>query len=156
MTRRLLRTWASAAMALGALAWSAPGMAHDDDATRSPVCQLRTLRGLYVFAADGFTIPANVALPKAIVEFIGFNGDGTLTSPGGATRSINGAIGQFPGGGVGTYTLGNDCRGSLSFVGGPNFDIFVSPQGDELWMIQTDAGNVLQGKVSRVWPDRGR
>ena len=58
-------------------------------------CTVNTLRGLYVFSATGFIIPAAPASaqPKAIVEFIRFNGDGTLDVPG-ATRSLNGVITQ--------------------------------------------------------------
>jgi hypothetical protein len=52
------------------------------------VCDLHTLRGSYVFAASGYNIVAGVPQPKAIVELIDFNGDGTLTVPGGAV-SIN-------------------------------------------------------------------
>ena len=59
---------------------------HDDD-----VCGVNTLRGTYVFAATGFNIVAGVAQPKAIVEVIEFNGDGTLSVPA-ATLSANGMI----------------------------------------------------------------
>ena len=55
------------------------------------VCGVKTLRGTYVFAATGFNIVAGVALPKAIVEVIEFNGDGTLSVPA-ATLSANGVI----------------------------------------------------------------
>ena len=58
---------------------------HDD------VCGVRTLRGTYTFAASGFNIVAGVAQPKAIVEVIEFNGDGTLSVPA-ATLSANGVI----------------------------------------------------------------
>ena len=48
-------------------------------------CTVATLDGLYVFAATGFTIPASgPAQPKAIVEFIRFNGDGRWRSGGDA------------------------------------------------------------------------
>jgi len=102
-----------------------------------------------VFSATGYTIVAGVAQPKAIVELIRFNGDGTLTVPG-ATRSINGVIGQVPAGGTGTYTLGADCIGTLAFTGGPTFDVFASPKGEDLWMIQTNPNSVFQGNVTRV------
>ena len=41
-------------------------------------CTLKTLRGSYFFAANGYTIVAGAAQPKAIVEVIDFKGDGTL------------------------------------------------------------------------------
>ena len=43
------------------------------------------------FTATGFNIVAGVAQPKAIIEVIEFNGDGTL-SVGPVTVSVNGAI----------------------------------------------------------------
>ena len=48
----------------------------DDDAPR---CGVRTLHGRYVFSASGFTVDAVLGVvPKAIIEVIDFNGDGTL------------------------------------------------------------------------------
>jgi hypothetical protein len=112
-------------------------------------CGVQALSGLYVFTATGSSIVGGAAQPKAIVELIRMNGDGTLLV-GGATRSVNGVIAQIPPGGTGTYTLEADCRGSLVFTGGPSFDIFVSPKGVEFWMIQTNPDNVFQGNVKRV------
>jgi len=124
---------------------SAFAFADDRDAQ----CQAQKVNGLYVFSATGYTIVSGVVQPKAIVELIRFNGDGTLSVPG-ATRSINGIIAQIPPGGTGNYALDADCRGSLAFTGGPSFDIFVSPKGDDLWMIQTNPNNVLQGNATKV------
>jgi len=133
------------AVASAVLGFSGVAFADDDAAT----CRAEKLDGLYVFSATGFTIAAGVAQPKAIVELIRFNGDGTLSVPG-ATRSINGVIGQIPPGGTGTYTLEADCRGTLTFTGGPAFDIFASPKGEDVWMIQTNPNNVFQGNVTRI------
>ena len=72
-------------------------------------CGVRTLRGLYLFATHGYNIVGGVAQPKAIVEGIHFNGDGTLSSPF-ATVSINGTI-LHSGGGLGVYTRGADPDG---------------------------------------------
>jgi len=54
-------------------------------------CGVYTLRGSYLFATHGWNIVSGVAIPKAIVEGINFNGDGTLVSPF-ATVNINGTI----------------------------------------------------------------
>ena len=97
----------------------------------------------------GGTSSAGVAVPKAIVEGINFNGDGTLVSPF-ATVSINGTI-LHSSGSPGTYTVNADCTGTLSFTGGPSFDIFVSLNGQQLWMIQTGpVPAVFEGTVTRV------
>ena len=116
-------------------------------------CGLNTLRGSYVFATHGWNIVGGVAQPKAIVEGINFNGDGTLVSPF-ATISVNGVIIHPPPGGTGTYTVNSDCTGTVAFNMGPSFDIFVDPSGRQLWMIQTvdptGAGPVFEGTVTRV------
>src|SRR5437899_6496598 len=70
-------------------------------------CGLYTLRGSYLFATHGWNIVSGVAVPKAIVEGIDFNGDGTLVSPF-ATVSINGTI-IHSSGSLGTYTVNTDC-----------------------------------------------
>ena len=119
-------------------------------------CTVATLDGLYVFAATGYIIPASGPVqPKAIVEFIRFNGDGTLDVPA-ATRSLNGVIAQIPPGGTGSYTVADTvpadggCTGGLTFNGGPSFDLFIQPKGGAIWMIQTNLTNVFQGTATKV------
>ena len=130
------------AMALGT---SATARAAAD----AHVCSVQMLRGSYLFATHGWNIVGGVAQPKAIIEGIDFNGDGTLVSPF-ATVSINGTI-LHSSGSLGTYTVNTDCTGTLSFTGGASFDIFVEQNGKQLWMIQTGPGSpVFEGTVTRV------
>ena len=117
-------------------------------------CSLSTLRGSYVFAATGFSQIGGVWQPKAVVERLVFNGDGTLsvTHATAANAQGNGAVVQFPPGGLGSYLLDTDCKGTLQFAAAPVlvFDIFVNSRGHEFWMIQTAPNNVLQGLGKRV------
>jgi hypothetical protein len=136
-----------AAMVLGACGW-----ARADE--RDKGCTLRTLRGTYVFSATGFNIVAGVAQPKAIVEVIHFNGDGTLSVPA-ATLSLNGVIVRSLPGGFGTYTIEEDCTGTIAF-NGPTFDAFISRDGDTISMIQTNPGTVFQGTAARRPRERDR
>jgi hypothetical protein len=115
----------------------------------SQVCGPQTLVGSYVFTARGFNIVNGVAQPKAIVEGIDFNGDGTLSVPF-ATVSINGVIIVTPPGGVGTYTVETSCQGTLTFTNGPTYNIYVPPNGRQVSMIQTVANTVFQGTASKV------
>ena len=113
-------------------------------------CGPKTLRGTYVFAATGYNIMSGVPQPKAIVEVIEFNGDGTLTVPA-ATRSVNGVIARSTPGGTGTYTVEPGCAGTITFdPGGPTYDTFFSTNAQELWMIQTTAGTVFEGTAKRL------
>ena len=136
------------------LTFGLAGVAFADD--RQDRCSVETLQGRYVFAASGFTITAGAGLaqPKAIVEVIDFNGDGTLSVPV-ATRSVNGVVARsLPS--VGSYTVTEDCAGTITFDG-PAFDIFIAPRGNQLWLIQTNPNNVFQGsatRTSRESPDR--
>lgn len=130
-----------------AVAQGTSGVARPDSGMHD--CSAHTLRGSYLFATDGWNIVGGVAQPKAIVEGIDFNGDGTLVSPF-ATVSINGTI-IHSSGSPGTYTVNTDCTGTLSFTGGASFDIFVEQNGKQLWMIQTGPGSpVFEGVATRV------
>jgi hypothetical protein len=116
----------------------------DDDGRR---CSVRTLHGRYVFSASGFMIATGVVQPKALVEVIDFNGDGTLDVPA-ATRSVAGVITRSSPS-VGTYTVTHDCVGTIAFAG-PTFDIFISPRGNQFWLIQTNPDSVFEGSATRT------
>jgi hypothetical protein len=147
MTTLMWRVFICAAMVL-----SACGLARADE--RDNGCSLKTLRGTYVFSATGFNIVAGVAQPKAIVEVIDFNGDGTLSVPA-ATLSANGVIIRSLPGGFGTYTIEDDCSGTITF-NGPTFDTFISRDGDTILMIQTNPNTVFQGTARRRSREHGR
>jgi hypothetical protein len=130
------------------------GTSHSVQAALAPEpCSVHTLNGSYLFATHGWNIVGGVAVPKAIVERIDFNGNGTLVSPF-ATVSINGNI-IHSSNSLGTYTVNANCTGTVSFTGGPSFDIFVAPSGQQLYMIQTGpavAPAVFEGTATQVSP----
>ena len=133
------------AVAMALVGFTGAVQANDDDVSG---CSVATLHGSYVFAASGYNIVGGVAQPKAIVEFIDFDGHGALTVPA-ATVSINGTI-VHPPPGSGTYAVAPDCTGTLTFSSGLTFDLFLAPGGREVFMIQTNPATVLQGKVVRL------
>ena len=90
-------------------------------------CGVHTLRGSYLFATHGWNIVGGIAQPKAIVEGIDFNGDGTLVSPF-ATVSINGTIIRSAGT-MGFYTVAADLTGPSHLPEAQVFDIFVDKGG---------------------------
>lgn len=123
-------------------------------------CSVDTLEGLYVFSASGFSIVGGVAQPRAIVEFIRFDGEGTLSVLAG-TLSVNGVVTRVGGGAgpAGTYSVASNCTGLLVFgPPGPTFDLYVAPSGSEVHMIFTGGPvpglgvvpGVLQGVAERL------
>lgn len=143
------------AMAAMLLSISGAAVAHGPKG-----CKHGILRGQYVFSATGFT-RTNLDspwVPKAIVEFIDFNGDGTLTTPSVSVANPAGNTGlildRAPGS-AGSYSINDDCTGNLQFADGNVFKLYVAPRGDEIWMLQTQglggSLNVFQGKAERLW-----
>ena len=148
----LLFAFALASMVV-ATAQGTSDTARADSPAVAP-CGVQTLHGSYVFNAHGWNVVSGAAVPKAILEGINFNGDGTLVSPF-VTLSVNGTIIRTSGT-TGTYTVQSDCTGTLSFDDGNSFDVFVSRNGQQLWMIQTiSVGGtpaVFEGTGRRVGP----
>ena len=96
--------------------------------------------------------------PKAILEIIHFNGDGTLTTPALTVANPFGDTGnvlQPPSGAPGVYSVNDDCSGSVQFLDAANvtFRMQIDPVlGDTVWMMQTNpANNVFQGTARRVF-----
>ena len=147
MNTRAIKTIMGSLVAV-AMALGMSGAALADSNGQS--LSVQTLRGSYLFATHGFNIVGGVAQPKAIVEGINFNGDGTLVSPF-ATLSVNGFI-IHSSGSVGSYTVEASGQGTVTFTGGPSFDIFVEANGKQVWMIQTDSNTVFQGTATKVPP----
>jgi hypothetical protein len=140
--------FASSLVTLAAVAMTSATARADSDGSS---CGVYTLHASYLFATHGWNIISGVAQPKAIVEGIDFNGDGTLVSPF-ATVSINGTIVRTTGT-VGTYTVNPDCTGTITFSTGQTYDIFVQPTAKQLWMIQTGPDAVpavFEGTATRV------
>jgi hypothetical protein len=137
-----------------------PGLAAADPTAR---CDADLLKGVYVFSATGFTPAPNSGpgtpwVPKAIVEVLSFDGDGTLTAPGLAVANPFDDLGnvlQPPQGAPGEYSINADCTGTVHFFDAANvtFYIYVEPpRGDTISMLQTNpANNVFQGSARRVW-----
>ena len=137
-----------------------PGLATADPTKK---CKDNILKGQFVFTASGFTRPPASGpgtpwVPKAILEVLHFNGDGTLSTPSVVVANPFGDTGAIlqPGAGAnGTYSINDDCTGTVVFADAASvtFKIYVDPpQGDTIWMIQTNpANNVFQGSATRVY-----
>jgi hypothetical protein len=106
------------------------------------------LRGIYVYAQDGFDIMGDTAAQRTPFAQAGkefFDGNGKMS--GSFTASQNGKIvrGTYSG----TYTVNSDCSGTVTFTDNTgktfHYDIFVEVGGTEFSFIQTDAGVVTAG-----------
>ena len=125
-------------------------------------CAPALLDGLYVLSATGWGIvpgttpdPSAPLPPKAIIELIRFNGDGTLVSPA-STRSVNGSVVSSTSS-TGIYTIddvdqsGGGCSGTITFTEGPRWAFFTSVfAAGELWVILTNDKNVFRGNVTKI------
>jgi len=117
-----------AAMALGTS--TTAGAAADGQ-----VCSVHMLRGLYLWTFDGYQNVGGNLLPKAVMQGLQFNGDGTTFNTFG-TVNIGGTIIIDATGGVGTYTVAADCTGTISITNGPSFNMYVGPGAQKIWTNQ--------------------
>ena len=99
-------------------------------------CNVHMLRGLYLWTFDGYENFGGNFVPKAVMQGLRFNGDGTTFNPFG-TVNIGGTIIIDATGGVGTYTVAADCTGTLSITNGPTFNIYVGPGAQQVWTLET-------------------
>src|SRR5437868_11270703 len=100
------------------------------------VCSVGMLKGLYLWTFDGYQNFSGTFVPKAVMQGLRFNGDGTTFNPFG-TVNIGGTIIIDATGGIGTYTVAADCTGTLSITGGPTFNIYFGPGAQKVWSAET-------------------
>jgi hypothetical protein len=104
-----------------------------------------------MFRASGHFIMNGVALPKAIIETLVFDGLGNVSTPE-ISLSVNGSIVQPPQGSPGIYTVDADCTVTLTFGDGIGtmFDLQIGPGGKTVNMLQTNTGHIMQGAAEKV------
>jgi hypothetical protein len=128
----------------------APGFADGNDGK----CTLATLKGRYLFATTGTALPPAFGLqegdPPSLISVAGYQiFDGKGKGQDFVTVLFNGTKLDLPVPIPTTYTLNSDCTGTYTEGGADTFDIFVSPNGDELASIATSKGFVLVNAPSR-------
>jgi hypothetical protein len=105
-------------------------------AAGAQVCSVGKLNGLYLWTLDGYANLGGNLVPKAVMQGIQFNGDGTTYGPF-CTVNIGGTILIDVSGSVGTYTVAADWTGTLSITDGPSFNIYVGPGAQQVWTTET-------------------
>ena len=149
-----MKSWFWKGMLAAAIVLPAPSGAVWAGGSDDLGCSNATLKGLYMFAQSGYTTVSGSLVPEGVTGKAIFHGNGKFDSL--ATISIGGDI--IPDDAApGTYTVNSDCTGAVTVIMTPptpdvHLDIFVAPDGNKFFTIQTDAGNVLSGTEQRVSP----
>jgi hypothetical protein len=136
LTKTIMSSLAVACALVCLAATMVPGTTTTARAAADAHCDARMLRGLYLWSFDGYQNFGGNFVPKAIMQGLRFNGDGTTFNPFG-TVNIGGTIIIDATGGVGTYTVAADCTGTLSITNGPTFNIYVGPGAQQVWTLET-------------------
>ena len=126
------------ALATLALAFLSRSTLADDQ------CTVGTLKGQYVFTGRGFIEALEPGVQRMHYGVFIFDGAGRMT--GKQSSSRGGKIGRERL--EGTYALGRDCAGSMSFsfAGNPRsetrWDVYVTSDGRKGHMIRMDEGSM--------------
>jgi hypothetical protein len=116
------------------------GAEDDSKAT----CSEATLHGTYLFAYDGVEIKENNHdhAPFAVAGYEVFDGEGKVNTV--FSTSVEGEISRNESL-SGTYTVNEDCTGTVSYTDGTRYDQFIAPDGHLLTFVQTNPGVVTAG-----------
>jgi len=101
------------------------------DALAQEQCSLRTLKGQYVLSGRGYIDPGDPGVQRVHRGLLVFDGAGNVS--GKQSSSRGGKIGHEKL--QGTYTLGGDCSGTMTFgsVAKPgsqiHWDVYVTQDG---------------------------
>jgi len=154
---------ATLVLALGGMSSTAVAQAKSGENDSKPTCTLETLKGRYLFAWSGAVLPpafgATEPTAGGSAGYHIFNGDGTGTDT--VTVRIATQIALEKAVVPITYTVNPDCTGTytVNIPGGPSFDLFIAPNGDEIATFATaPAGNQLASidrRVSRATSNEG-
>ena len=151
-TAVLASAGAAAAIAAGALTLVGTASAASPPATRtSHSCRNATLKGTYIYYNDGWVVSRGKKKPFSIAGVDHFNGKGT--GHGVTTFDVNGKLLNANTPETSTYTIKANCVGKIVFdtagsIG--HFNVYASPSGHLLSLIETDPGSVGGGTESRV------
>ncbi len=151
MKMKLVKSMIASLMVAGGLVSLVAAMSQGTSATAQTAadirgCSVGMLRGLYLWTFDGYANLGGNLVPKAVMQGLRFNGDGTTFNPFG-TVNIGGTIIFDVTGGPGTYTVAADCTGTLTPGPGisPTFNIYVGPGAQQVWTLEISSPNPPAG-----------
>ena len=108
---------------------------YAEDETEAAKCSEATLKGMYLFAADGVQIKGDEQLPFSYAGYEVFDGNGKVKQV--FTLNINGKKVIRNETLSGTYTVKADCTGTATYSDGSRFDQFIAPDGSQFTFVQT-------------------
>jgi hypothetical protein len=145
MMKLLKSTKSLTALAVFALAIATASARADDR------CSNATLKGTWSDQDTGTIVGVG---PFAGVNVDSFDGHGKLTISG--ISSLNGSV--SPGVETGTYHVNQDCTGTYTVQDsfGDTFDAYfvIGDGGNEIRIVITDAGTVINCVARRQFPDQ--
>ena len=144
---------ASALATAGTLAFVGPTNADTTAPSTSTIqCSNATLKGHYIFGANGTTVPpSGESIPVSTGGLDYFDGRGGGT--GIATFVVRDALVNDHTPITLSYNIKSDCSGKASFHLGDssaNFNVYADPSGAAFVLVAIDPGNVLAGTETRV------
>jgi hypothetical protein len=142
---------ATAAAAIAAGLLTLVGTASAASPSAGPSCRNATLKGTYIYYNDGWLVSRGKKEPFSIAGVDHFSGAGT--GRGVTTFDVNGKLVNANTPEKSTYAIKADCTGKIVFdtagsIG--HFDMYLSPSGHLLSLVETDPGSVGGGTESRV------
>ncbi|MEV4252454.1 hypothetical protein AB0J52_04735 [Spirillospora sp. NPDC049652] len=143
---------AGALATAGTLAFGGPSNADTAVPGKSIQCSNATLKGHYIFGANGTSVPASgesVPISTGGLDYFDGKGGGT----GIATFVVKSALVNDHTPITLSYNIKSDCSGKASFHLGDssaNFNVYADPSGASFVLVAIDPGNVLAGTETRV------
>jgi hypothetical protein len=110
---------------------------------RNTKCSNATLKGSYLYASSGIDVDGHPISDAGLAKY---DGNGHISDQT-STNEIP-VITTY----TGTYTINDDCTGTVVYDDNTHYTIFTGPTGDILSFIQTDAGAKIAGEQKRVAP----
>ena len=108
---------------------------------QATVCSAAVLKGTYIYALRG-VLPDGRAYAEAGVEQ--YDGAGTVTAT--ATASTTGKRETDKG----TYDVGSDCTGNVTYSNGGTYDIYLARNGERFSFVNTRSGYAISGETVRA------
>ena len=132
------------------LAFASPHLARAADAGPAE-CSLATLSGTYLFAFSGVTVATGGSTPFAVAGYEVYDGAGRMRSV--VTTNANGKL-EHNVRQPGTYTVAQDCTGTVTYADGTIYDLFLAPDGGNFVFVETNPAKVAAGFEPRATAQR--